>query len=57
MKKKNREIEIGSKEYPYCNNRFCEDKECLRRWEYAPRNKLFWRDEYKNKDGKCKEKI
>lgn len=57
MKKRNKEVIIGSKEYPYCNNRLCEDRECARRWEYAPWNKLVWREYYEPKNEKCKDKL
>ena len=58
MKKKNKEeTTIGSKEYPYCSNQNCEDKECVRRWEYAPWNKLVWREFFEQKNGKCKNKM
>lgn len=55
--KKNKEIVIGSKEYPYCSNRNCEDKGCARRWEYAPWKQLVWRDYFEPKNDKCKDKL
>lgn len=49
---------LGTKTHPYCSNIKCEDKTCVRRWEYAPRDILLWREHYeKNSKGVCKDKI
>ena len=55
---KKKEIKLGTKEYPYCSNRQCEDQMCLRNWKYAPWNILLWRENYTvDKKGICKNKI
>ena len=49
---------MGSKEYPYCSNRKCEDFECIRHRNYIPWYEMIWREDYKpDKNGKCKDKL
>lgn len=55
---KKKKIQIGSKEYPYCGNRKCQDFECIRHISYTPWYELIWRENYKpDKNGNCKNKI
>lgn len=53
-----KEIKLGTKKYPYCSNRTCEDFECIRHWNYAPWDVLIMREDYEpNSKGICKNKL
>lgn len=57
-RKKNKERIIGSKEYPFCGNRKCQDVECIRHRNYIPWYDLIWRENYApDKKGVCKDKL
>lgn len=54
MPKKKIETKQSTNHFVYCNNRKCPFHNCLRRYEYAPRNILIYRNEYQlNKKGTC----
>lgn len=51
-------VVLGTKEYPYCSNRVCQDFECIRHRNYIPWNTLIWQEKYgMNDKGICKKKI
>lgn len=49
---------LGTKDFPFCGNRKCQQFDCVRHVNYIPWNTLVYRQDFVlDKDGNCKDKM